>query len=346
MSYWLSAYLAAWLFWTGISLGSLGLLMLHHVVGGRWGFALQRRMEAASAGILLMALLALPLAFGLDELYPWTSSGSHGPGAGNKALYLNVPFFLIRSLGYFTLWVLAYFFLRRSSLEMDRGRLVPIARLQLFCALGLVLWTLTVSFASIDWAMSLEPHWYSTIYGLEMLTGHALAALAFLTLSSAFGARAMPGGSWDLWQDLGNLLLAFLMLWAYMAFSQYLIIWAGNLPEEIAWYLRRLDGAWRLAPAILFVLHFLIPFMLLLQRSIKRRARSLAAIALLILLGRWGYLCWQILPAFEPARAGTAAGNPLCLAMGALWLLSFRYCLRRASPLPDDPRREEIAHAA
>ena len=246
-----AAYLVGFLFWIGIALGSLGITMLHHLVGGSWGLPVRRPMEAGAMTLLPLAVLFLPVAFNLPILYPWARPEEVrlDEDLYRKTAYLNVSFFLIRALAYFAIWIVFAFLLRRWSRAQDETTdPAPSHRLQQMSGPGLVLLFLTGTFAAMDWGMSLEPNWASTIYGTMLIVGQALSTLALmiavaimLTVDRPMNEVATPARL----HDLGNLLLAFVMLWAYMAFSQFLIIWAGDLSEEIPWYLRRTHGGWQ-----------------------------------------------------------------------------------------------------
>jgi hypothetical protein len=282
--------LLAFMFWGAFCLGSIGLLLLHNLVGGPWGVPIRPVLEASRRTLPVMALLFLPVLGGLNALYHWPEE---------KAAYLNSTFFIVRAIGYFALW----FVLPR----LPGG-------------LGLVLFGLSVSFATIDWAMSLEPHWYSTIYGLWILVDLGLQSLALAIV----GSRA---ASEETSQDLGSLLLMFVMLWAYMAFSQMLIIWSGNLPEEISWYVRRSRGGWEFFAAALALGHFAIPFFLLLSRQVKRKRRTLRLVAAFLLVMSFAGWYWLLVPAFETGFHWAYLLLPM--AAGIVWIAALRWNLRR-----------------
>jgi hypothetical protein len=344
------SYLVAFLFWIGIPLGCWALLMLHHLVGGRWGFMIQRLLEAAARTFPVMAVLFLPLVFGLRELYPWAVSGAAetDPLIHEKSAYLNVPFFVARSIFYFAVWIGFARMLHRWSVEQDRtGDPAYTTRLQNLSGPGLVLYGLTVTFSAIDWAMSLEPHWYSTIYGVLFMVGDGLAALSFAIVVAYFLSDREPlarVAAPDRFHDLGNLLLALVMLWGYLNFSQYLIIWAENLREEIPWYLKRLTGGWAIVAVLLITFQFALPFILLLSRTTKRRAQILAGIALWILVIHWVDLIWLVVPAFHPGNFHLHWLDLAALAgIGGLWLTAFLYYLGETALLPlRDPRFVEL----
>jgi len=350
----LHSYLVAYLFWIALPLGAFGLVALHHMVGGQWGFVIRRILESATATLPLMALLFIPLLFGLGEMYPWArpEEVAADPLLVHKAPYLNVGFFVTRAVLYFAIWIAITAVSNRLSAREGADDAPTRRKLQHVSSLALPLYGLTVSFAAIDWAMSLEPHWFSTIYGMMFVAGQGLATLAFATLVLAaivdlppMAGVAGPGH----FRDLGSLTLAFVMLWAYMAYSQYLIIWSGNLPEEIAWYLHRNGGGWQYFGPVLIGLHFAIPFLVLLQRRVKQRTRLLAAVAVWILLLRYVDIYWLITPAFSPSRFVVSWLDVVVpVAMGAIWVAVFLRRLESWALLPYPPPESEVPgqHAA
>jgi hypothetical protein len=334
------SYLIAYLFWFGIALGCLPLLMLHHLVGGTWGFVIRRILEAGTRTLPLMLLLFVPLLFGIHSLYEWARPDVVANDAPLQAkhAYLNIPFFIVRAAIYFIAWMIFAFLLNRWSAEQDAtANPVLVRRFQLISAPGIVVYSLAITFASIDWAMSLEPHWFSTIYGMLFIVGQTLAALAFVIPIAAYLAESRRVSNFmtaDVFQDLGNLLLAFVMLWAYIAFSQYLIIWAGNLPEEIPWYLRRGTNGWQWVAAFLALFHFAVPFLLLLGRVNKRSKTFLATIALAVLLMRWVDIYWLVAPSFLPSLRIHFFDFLFFAVIGGIWLYVFRGELTKRALLP------------
>jgi hypothetical protein len=344
------AYLSAYIFWIGIPVGCLALLMLHHLVGGRWGFMIQRVLEAAIQTLPLMALLFVPLLFGLPDLYPWarTEVVAADPLLQQKAAYLNIPFFIARTVAYFAVWIVLARWLVTWSLQQDRTADDTLTlRLQRLSGPGLVLYGLTVTFAAIDWMMSLEPKWYSTIFGMIFMVSYGLAALALAILVTRFVESEKPLAqviSPDRWLDLGNLLLALVMFWAYLNFCQFLLIWSENLAEEIPWYLHRIGGGWEWIALALILFQFTLPFVLLLSRDTKRNSGPLSAVAAAILLMHWLDILWMVAPSFYPARfhlhwLDIAAP----VGIGGLWLAAFIGYLKARSLLPlHDPRFAEV----
>jgi hypothetical protein len=349
------SYLVAWLFWLGISLGCLSILMLQHLSGGAWAIVIRRLLESGARTVPLMALLFLPILFGLGRLYAWTHAEalSADPRLADKHAYLNVPFFLVRAATYFLVWSALAHFLGKWSRAQD-GAADPSSgsRMQRLSGPGLVLVVLSVTFASVDWVMSVEPHWFSTIYGALFLVGHALGGLSFAIAVLVLLMRREPlrsAVSPAHLHDLGKLLLAFVMVWAYFAFSQFLIVWAGNLPDEIPWYLRRLQGGWQWVGLAVVLGQFVLPFALLLSRQTKRDSRSLQRLAAGVVVLRLADMCWMVVPAFSAPAPGTLAlVLALALALGGLWLSAFFRALRAASLLPlGDPQLEEaLAHGS
>jgi hypothetical protein len=353
----LFSYLVGFTFWTGIALGCLALAMLHQLSGGKWGVVVRRPLEAAAATLPLMALLLLPLLLGLDHVYEWARAevvaGDHV--LQHKSGYLNVPFFIARQVVYFAVWIGLTFLLTRWSREQDRtGDPAVHHKLRTLSGPGLALYALTVTFASIDWVMSLDPHWFSTIFGILTIGGQGLGALAFIVAVLVLLARTEPMSSVVTPQhlhDLGKLMLAFVMLWAYFALSQFLIIWAGNLPEEIPWYLRRFNSGWRWIGLSLALLHFALPFALLLSRDLKRKAERLIWIAALVIVMRMIDTVWLIAPEFH-ADAHAAGKLPVVVdvlalvGFGGIWVWYFlsRLSARPLMPLHDpnlDPAAAE-----
>lgn len=342
------SYLVAYLFWLGIALGCLPLLMLHHLVGGVWGFLIRRTLEAGTRTIPFVGILFVPILLGIHHIYDWSHPAvvAADTALQHKSAYLNVPFFVIRAAIYFGVWMIFTFFLNRWSAEQDRTvNPLLVRRFQLLSGPGIVAYVLTMTFASFDWSMSIEPHWYSTIYGLLFVVGQVLSTLAFVTPVVAFVVAREDSlkeyfGS-EVFHDLGNLLLAFTMLWAYMSFSQFLIIWAANLPEEIPWYLHRGRHGWQWVAAFLALFHFAIPFFLLLARGNKKNRPVLARIAIAILVMRFVDLYWVIQPSFRGRVSVHWLDFVTWIAIGGLWLSIFFRELPKRSLLPlHDPNFE------
>lgn len=323
------SYLLAYVFWLEIAVGCLGMLMLHHLVGGRWSAVIRRLMETGAMTLPLLALLFIPLLFGLHTLYPWTDPQFLAKNAvvQSKTAYLNIPFFIGRAVIYFAIWLsLAYLFNRWSLAQDQTGDPKLVQRMRRLSALGMILYMLTSTFAAYDWLMSLEPAWASSIYGLLFIIGQALAALS-LALIGLHVLTQQHGGGKELiksFNDLGNFMLGFVMIWAYFAFSQFLIIWSANIPEEAVWYVHRTHGGWQSVGLFLIAFHFVLPFFLLLSRRIKRQAQLLMALAVLILCVRFVDLFWLIVPAFYPEGLHMHwLDFVIVLALGGLWFAFF-----------------------
>jgi hypothetical protein len=344
-----AGYLTAFLFWAGIALGCLGTALLQQVTGGLWGLAVRRIAEAGARTLPLVAVMLLPVLIGMEWLYPWTHAEEVAASVAlqQKAPYLNVPFFVVRAVAYFACWIVLARLLDRWSQEQDR---VPdpavTARLWKFGVGGLIVLGLTVAFAAIDWAMSLEPEWYSTIYPSMVATGGLLASLAFMILvllRLAPRSDLAPLATPRVRNDLGSLLLAFLMLWAYQQFSQYLLIWAGNIQEEIPWYLRRQEGLWGWAAVLLMGPGFFVPFFLLIFREVKRSVRALGAIAALILVMQWVDDLWLVGPGLGLGWVYILVALLATVLLGAIWLWLFARELRARPLVPrHDPRLADV----
>jgi hypothetical protein len=346
----LPSYLVAYLFWVGIAMGCVALTLLHHLVGGGWGLPIRRPLEAGAMALLPMAVLFVPILLGIQTLYPWAQPDRVQADRvlQHKSPYLNVNGFALRAVGYFVLWIALAYLLSRWSLQQDRSAdPAPTRRLQALSGPGLVLVFLTATFAAIDWGMSLEPHWYSTIYGAMLIVGWGLTTFALMILVATLLSHYEPIASVATptrMQDLGNLMLAFVMLWAYMAFSQFLIIWSGNLVEEIPWYLRRTRGGWEWVALALIVFHFFAPFFALLFRDTKRNLAVLRGVAAAILVMHVVDLTWLVVPArFD--REGTTLRPwipwgeltlilPALLGIGGIWVAAFLWYLKGRPLVP------------
>jgi len=349
VSQFLQSYLMAYMLVLGTTLGCLALGMMHQLSGGAWGVVLRRPIGAATRTLPVLTLLFLPMLFGMRHLYVWTDAAlvAHDEALQHKHLYLNMPFFVVRAVFYFAVWNLLVYLLNAWSLEQDETGDPRVARrMQRLSAAGLVAYGLTITFASFDWLMSLEPLWFSTIYGVLIMGGQGLSAMAFLIVVLVWLSRRPPLDRIIVpahFHDLGNLMLAFVMLWAYFSFSQYLIIWAGNLPSEIAWYLHRLQTGWRAVGLALILFHFAVPFCLLLSRTVKREAAMIVKVAIAILIARLIDLFWLIAPEFHTAGIAVSWLDVLLpLSLGAFWLGCFVWQLRGRAILPvHDPQFDE-----
>ena len=361
-AFWQS-YLIGYIFWIGITLGSLGILMVQHLSGGAWTMVSRRLLEASTRTLPLMALLFLPIWFNRATLYPWVSpdpNGAHYEAIQHaihlKGAYLNEGFFGIRALIYFAIWAVLIFFLNKWSKEQDEQPAQlpgPLdRRSRMLSGPGLVLFVGTVTFMSIDWVMSLDPHWYSTIFGVLTLGGQGLSTMAFTILMMSLLVKFQPMSqvaNADQFHDHGKLMFAFVMLWAYFSVSQLLIIWSANLPEEIPFYLARLNGPWYPVSVALLFGQFALPFLLLLSQSFKRNPDIVKWIALLILVMRIVDITWTIGPVESFHREGSSISwldFAVAIGIGGLWLMLFFRNLSGRALLParDPYFKEAIAH--
>lgn len=329
------SYLFAFIFWVEPALGCLGFLMLHHLVGGHWGRAVRRFLEAGSLTLPLLALLFLPVAIGLVELYPW--AGPHAMEEDllrHKRTYLNPPFYYFRTALYFLIWgFLALRLAKWSSVEARREAADPSGaedarrRLRVLSAPGLILFAFAANFASYDWTMSLEPEWFSTLYGFLFIAHQAPATLAFLILAAVLvGDKGYLSRYLDpsRMADLGGLLLAFLIIWMYASFFQYMLIWFGNLPEEISWYVRRNAAGWRWIARFFVLFHFAVPFGILLFRANRSSPRTLAWLGAGLLIVHLVYIFWFVVPSFHPEGFHIHWLDAAAwLGLGGLWLWYF-----------------------
>jgi hypothetical protein len=349
------AYLIGWTFWTGIAVGSIALLMLQHLTGGGWGFVIRRILEASTRTLPFMAVLFIPILLGAHSLYHhWMDHEEMAKHevVAFKAPYLNFPFFTIRAVVYFAVWIALTYFLNRWSLAQDRtadNRYTK--KMRVLAGPGMVALIFTVTFASVDWYMSLEPEWFSTIYGFIYVASWSLSALAFTIAALAMLSKDEPLKRIVAplhFHDLGKLLLALVMLWAYFAFSQYLIIWSGNLPEEITYYLRRTHGFWGAVIVGIVILHFAAPFLFLLSRNLKRDPRKLVLVALLIIVMRMIDLIWMLAPAFDNSNWKWIGLDVMALlGFGGIWLAIFTWQLGKRPLIPiNDPQYESVLEQA
>lgn len=348
------AYLVAYVYWLMIPLGCTAILMMHHLTGGWWGYPIRRLLEAGSRTFGFMAILFIPILLGMKQLYPWAAGDmADDPNYRFKLAYLNPQFFIVRVVIYFAILLMLSYFLNKWSREQDRTGDPSLAKkLEGISGPGLILWGIVVTYSMIDWVMSLEPKWFSTIYGMIFMIVGALTAMSLIILmlrrlsdEAPFKGAVTPGQ----YNDLGNLMLAFTMLWAYLSFSQFLIIWSGNIKDEIPWYMTRAVGDWAIVAVILIVLHFALPFLLLLQRNVKRRVEQLSRVAFMMLILSMVDVYWLIVPAYEQDKPhfGSLLLDILFLVIiGAIWISLYFRELKKMPLLPlHDPRFEgELQH--
>ena len=333
------SYLLAFIFVLGVPIGSLALLMVHHLSGGRWSLVLRRTFEASSNTIPLMALLFIPIALGMHELYEWSHAdvAASDPLIRHKVAYLNPTGFLVRAVAYFGIWSVMALLLSRWSTQQDTQSF-PLDRFNKVSGPGVLILGLTVTFASVDWVMSLDPHWFSTLFGLWFLVGMALTALAFSIVVAAVlhnNTHMAKALSVDRFHDYGTLMYAFIMLWAYLSYSQFLIIWSANLPEEIPYYLRRFGDGWQGLTLLIVAGHFVLPWMLLLFRSTKRTTSRLVGVASLMLVMRFLDMFWLIAPWTKQGAFGVHWMDVAAvLGLFGLWVGAFCHLLKGRALLP------------
>jgi hypothetical protein len=300
-------YHVAFVYWAGIALGALVMNMAFHAGKARWYVVFRRVVEVIGASGVLFLVLFLPIALGAGHIFPWVNPGALEGElrhlAEHRHAYLNVPFFLVRSAAYFAIWIVVAHLLYRWSVRQDSERAARLTVLQRRLGAGaLPLVGIAVTFAAFDWQMSLDLHLASTIFGLYWFAGSFLCAFGVVVLwLNALRARGLPGAlvNANHYHSLGKYMLAFVAFWAYMAFSQYLLIWIANLPEEVPWYLARNRGAWWPFAVALVVLHFIVPFFILLSRDLKRSPRGLAVMAIWVLVIHYVDVYWVVMPALH-----------------------------------------------
>ena len=341
------SWLIAHLLFLSIALGSMALMMVQHLSGGGWG-VFRRIFEASSRTLPLLALLFVPVLLGMSSLYVWTHEDHVQADEilRHKAPYLNTPFFLVRTVIYFACWIGLTWLLNKLSTRQDEGDVSVNMRIQRVSGAGLVLYALTVTAAGIDWIMSINPHWYSTLFGFLMMGGQGLAALAFTTIAATFLFKHEPMAGLLKpyhFHDLGKLTFAFVMLWAYFNFSQYLLTYAANLVEEIPYMTVRTSNGWQYLALFLIVFHFAVPWLLLLSRDRKRNPHRLVLVAGWILFMRYADTFMLVSPEFDASGPNLhlLEGEHVShffvhwldvaapLAIGGLWLWMFLTQLRQ-----------------
>jgi hypothetical protein len=334
-----SAYLTGFMFWLGLSLGCMAILMLYHLVGGTWGTVIRRLLESGMMTLPMMFVLFIPILLNLPKLYKWDRPGElTDPKIADIAhSYLNFNGILVRYIVYFAIWIGMAYFLNRWSTEQDSIAGQSTLRFRAMSSLGLVIYSFTISFAVIDWVMSLQARWISTIYGLLFIAGEALSAFCFCVVIESILSKHKPMSGYltdTEVHDHGKLMLAFVMVWAYFNFSQWLIIWAGNLPDEIPWYVRRMNNGWEYVGLFLVLFHFAVPFALLLSRQLKRKARSLVWLASWLIVMRMVDIFWHIEPASHLTFHVSWVLFAILAGIGGLWIAYFFHNLRSRPLLP------------
>jgi hypothetical protein len=336
-----AAYLLGFMLWVGMSLGCLALVMLIHMTGGDWCQAVRRILEAGARTVPMMALFFIPVILGMRHLYVWAQPDKIAHDKHLQEItrtYLHPSWFVVRAAIYFAIWIVLSWLLNKWSAEQDNPPAKDTGhRFRVLSGPGLVLYAFTLAFAAIDWVMSLNPSWISTIYGLLFLACECLSAVCFVVVIVAILHQYRPVSEFmkaDYVHDYGKLMLTFIMVWAYFSFSQWLIIWAGNQPEEISWYLRRLHGGWQLIGLFLALFHFAVPFAFLLSRPLKRNVAKLVYLAIFLMLMRYVDMFWYIEPTFHEAFAVSWLDIVVHIAIGGFWLALFFRNLKQRPLLP------------
>jgi hypothetical protein len=347
------AWLIGYMLWLGVALGSMGLMMIHHLSGGAWGMVVRRVWEASSRTLPLLTILFIPIVFGLGNLYPWmhTELMQNDPILRHKALYLNRNFFLLRAAVYFIGWNVMAWRMTALSRAQDEGDIAATRSMQRLSGGGLVFLSLSITFVGVDWFMSLNPDFYSTMFGFLFLNYLGLAGLAFTIIMAAYLSKTGPMGALfrpSHFADYGKLTLAFVMMWAYFQFSQYLLVYAANLKDEIPYVITRIDGGWQFLAIFLLLAQFVVPFCLLLSRPLKRTPERLVKLAIWLLIVRAIDTFMYVTPEFNSAGANRwfVAGEHgsvffvnwldvvTPVAIGGLWLWMFYTQLRQRPLLP------------
>ncbi len=360
----LRSWLLGFIFWGGIGIGSLGVLMLQYLTGGAWGLVIRRFLEASSRTLPLIFLFFIPLAVGVytHSIYEWTHMPPTEHWIKARGIYLLPWTWILRSLIYFALLGGMVYLLNSWSAKQDKSTSVEESRLLLerasrFSGPTLVIYALVVTLAVVDWVMTLDPHWFSTMWGLLFIAGWGLSCFCFVVAILAYLSDKAPMNAVlgkRHFHDLGKLMLALVMVWAYFNFSQFLIIWSGNLPEETMWYLARMSGAWGYLGIMLIVFHFAFPFLVLLQQDFKRKAKWLAGLAIFILIMRMVDMFYLIGPSYRVAPGDLAQGAFYIswmdivapIAIGGIWLWWFfgELIKRPIVPVKDPYFEEAVAH--
>jgi len=352
-------YLLGYMCWLGVALGSMAVIMIRHLTGGGWGVVIRRVQGAAMRSLPLLTLLFIPILLAVFQgrIYPWAMplDAIRDPRIREhlerhdfiKTAYLNPRGFFIRAIIYFAIWNLLSYLLSRWSIQGDSPNAPDnTQKFKMVAGPGLILYGFSISFAAIDWVMSLDPSWISTIFGLIILIGQVLSGVCFAIVVERILFNYKPMSAMlrpDFVHDHGKWTLTFIMVWAYFSFSQWLIIWAGNLPDEITFYLKRLNGGWGWVGLFLALFHFVVPFVILLSRPFKRDIRRLVWLAVWLLFMRYVDLFWIIEPNFSSTLTITLADIVVPVAIGGFWLAFYFSNLGSLPLLPVyDPTAGEV----
>jgi hypothetical protein len=341
------SYLVGWVFWFVIALGCLGWSMIQHLTGGLWALVLRRVLEAAARTLPFFGLLFLPFIFGMEDVWSWARpEAASDPLIQEKVQYLNQPFFWGRFAFYFAFWTVLAFLLSSNSAKQDSGNREVTVRMRMISGPGIVLFVLIGSFASTDWLMSLEPHWFSSLFGFYFISSTALASMLFMIVCAWYLQRHQPMDAVFTkrhFHDYGKLTLALVMFWAYMTLSQFLITWSGHIPEFTQWYAARNTGGWKSFTVPLIIFHFFVPFLMLLSASLKKQPSKLVLVAVYLLVMRFADLYWQAAPNWNPELTFHWLDITTVVAVGGLWLYVFVRELKRRTLLPvGDPYLKEV----
>jgi hypothetical protein len=336
------SYLFAVQFWLGLSLGCFVVTMIHYLTGGRWGYPTRRFLEAGFMVLPLMAVLFIPIFFGLQYLYPWARPVE---AAVNKIprIYENDWAYIVRQIFFFFVWIWLASRLRKWSLEQDLTKDAgPTRKARTLSGPGVVIYGLLLTFAAVDWIVSLEKDWYSTMFGVIVAGGQMLTAYAFAVVAVTLFRNEEPFATTVNnvhYHHLGNLLLTFVLFWTYVSFGQLLIIYSGDLPQELEWYLHRIAGSWKAVVAAIALFHFFLPFFLLLFRGVKKRISALTTLATLIFVMHIVDTYWLIMPTLhQNGMALSWLDFAAPIGVGGLWIACFLWRLKAAPLLPqNDP---------
>ncbi len=342
------SYLFAFFYWAGFSIGGLGILLLNNVVGGKWGVLIRRLLEAKMRILPVVALLFLPIVIGIPYLYPWANDAlHHSKVLQHKAPYLNVPFFLVRAVFYFAIWIFWGSWVQRLTDRQDRtGDPTLVVRLRQISAPGLLIFVFTATFAFIDWILSADAEFFSTVFGAILLIGNVLETFALSIVVLILISRGDRWGgrvNYKLLHDLGNLMFAFTIFWTYLSASQIIIVWPANLPMEIGYYIARTQGFWKVMTWAIGLTMFAIPFLALLSQDRKRDPKRLIRVAVWLLCANLLFAFWIVIPMYRADGFAIYWTDVVAFfGVGGVWLYAYLGQLRKRPLMPlHDPRLPE-----